>query len=108
MARQTIARPVPVFPLVSSTTVCPAFSSPDARASLMISSAIRSFLLPPGLKYSSFTSSRPVSPLAATLRVSSTSGVWPIVSRMERARGGCVHGASGLLMVLLERDQTPF
>ena len=87
-ARQTTARPVPVLPLVSSTTVCPGRSSPEARASRMISRAILSFLLPPGLKYSSFTSSRPDKPRLSTLRVSSRSGVRPITSRMERARGG--------------------
>ena len=99
-ARQTIARPVPVLPLVSSTTGWPSRSSPVARASRMISSATRSFLLPPGLKYSSFARSRPRSPSRPTSRPSSTSGVPPIVPRIDVQSGGawlmggCIRGRS--------------
>jgi hypothetical protein len=41
---QTMARPVPVLPLVSSTTVRPGRRRPSASASSMICRAIRSFL----------------------------------------------------------------
>src|SRR5271165_703655 len=110
MARQTTARPVPVLPLVSSTTVCPGRSSLEARASRMISRAILSFLLPPGLKYSSFTSSRPDKPRLSTLRVSSRSGVRPITSRMERAKGGqlvFIRSAPRKSGPRVSRDQAP-
>jgi hypothetical protein len=43
-----MARPVPVLPLVSSTTVWPGRSRPDARASSTIRRAIRSFFEKPG------------------------------------------------------------
>ena len=39
---QTIARPMPVLPLVASTTVCPGFSAPRRSASSMMLSASRS------------------------------------------------------------------
>ena len=45
---QTMARPVPMLPEVSSTTVWPGASSPLARASSMIRRAARSFLEKPG------------------------------------------------------------
>jgi len=50
----TMASPVPVFPLVVSTMVCPDLSSPEASASSMIFRAILSFMLKPGFKSSSF------------------------------------------------------
>jgi len=62
--------------------------TPEARASRMISSAILTFLLPPGLKYSSLTSSRPLRPRGSTRRPSSTKGVLPIAPRTEFARDG--------------------
>jgi MFS family permease len=49
----TIARPMPVLPLVSSTTVRPGASRPRAWASSITASAIRSFTEPSGLKASS-------------------------------------------------------
>ena len=68
IARQTIARPVPVLPLVSSTTVWPGRSSPARRASRMISRAIRSFLLPPGLNTRAWPATGRDRPRDATLR----------------------------------------
>jgi hypothetical protein len=47
---QTMARPVPVLPLVSSTTAWPGRSRPSAVASSIMRSAMRSFFEPPGLR----------------------------------------------------------
>src|SRR5678815_2438836 len=52
----TIARPIPVLPLVGSTMVPPGFSRPSCSAFSIMLSPIRSFTLPPGLKDSSLTS----------------------------------------------------
>jgi hypothetical protein len=87
-ARQTMASPVPVLPLVSSMTVCPGRSRPCALASRIISSAMRSFLDPPGLKYSSFIKRRPSSPSRRRIWCNSTMGVPPMTSVMEWASGG--------------------
>jgi hypothetical protein len=46
---QTMARPMPMLPLVNSTTVPPGRSRPSSSASSMIRSATRSLTLPPGL-----------------------------------------------------------
>jgi hypothetical protein len=43
-----MARPIPVFPLVASITVCPGFSSPDLSAASMTPSANRSLTDPTG------------------------------------------------------------
>ena len=51
---QTIASPVPIFPEVSSTTVCPGANIPDFSASSIIPNAARSFFENPGFRYSSF------------------------------------------------------
>lgn len=47
---QTMARPVPMLPEVSSTTVWASASSPEARADWMTARAARSFLEKPGLR----------------------------------------------------------
>jgi hypothetical protein len=47
---QTMARPVPVLPLVSSTTVWPGSSWPAAVASSIMRRAMRSFFDPPGFR----------------------------------------------------------
>ena len=49
-----IARPIPVFPEVPSMIVPPGFNFPSCSAAAIMFTAIRSFTLPPGLKYSSF------------------------------------------------------
>ena len=56
----------------------PGFSRPLASASSIMAFAMRSFTLPAGLKYSSFASTRAFSPSAASMWVSSSSGVLPI------------------------------
>ena len=55
MAAHTIASPMPVFPLVASTTVWPGFSAPLRSASSMMLTASRSFTEAAGLKNSAFT-----------------------------------------------------
>jgi len=74
----TSASPTPVLPLVGSTMVPPGPSRPAFSASSTMRSAMRSFTLPPGLKYSTLASTVADSP-AVTLR-SRTSGVLPINS----------------------------
>ena len=92
LTAHTIAKPVPVFPLVSSTMVCPGRSAPLASASSTMRRAMRSFFDPPGLRYSSLATTRPSRPLVT--RESATSGVRPIAANSEapvptaRAAGG--------------------
>jgi hypothetical protein len=47
-----IARPIPVLPLVASTTTPPGLSSPRRSAPSMIASPIRSLTEPPGFRFS--------------------------------------------------------
>jgi hypothetical protein len=61
---------------------------PSARARRTISSATRSFLLEPGLRYSSLARIRPSSPRRRTIWRSFTRGVAPIAPRIESASGG--------------------
>ncbi len=76
-----MASPTPVLPLVGSTMVPPGRSSPEASASSIISSAIRSFTDPPGLKYSTLAStSGAASPVT---RDSRTNGVSPTRSMID-------------------------
>src|ERR1035437_2220039 len=77
LAAQTMARPIPVFPLVASMTVWPGLSSPDCSAASMTPSANRSFTEPSGLKASIFT--KRFTPCGAK-RLIRTTGVLPIVS----------------------------
>ena len=60
--------------------VAPGFKSPLASASSIIANAIRSFTLPPGLKYSTFARTGVLSPLSAENLLSANSGVLPISS----------------------------
>jgi hypothetical protein len=46
---------MPVFPAVASMIVPPGFSLPSRSARAISPMAARSFTLPPGLRYSSFT-----------------------------------------------------
>ena len=55
MAAQTKAKPIPVLPLVASTTVCPGFKEPLVSAVLIILIANLSFTELPGLKNSGLT-----------------------------------------------------
>ena len=79
LAAQTMARPMPVFPLVASMTVWPGFSSPDFSAASITPSAKRSFTEPSGLKASIFT--KRLTPCGAR-RLIRTTGVLPTVSTM--------------------------
>ena len=74
----TMARPVPVFPLVSSTIGCPLFKLPFFSASSIICNATLSFLLNPGFRYSSLAYILPSTPYAFTSRLKLTIGVCPI------------------------------
>jgi len=75
IAAQIIAYAMPVFPLVESSSVLPATSSPRSSPSRIMFNAGRSFTEPPGFKNSAFahTSARPRE--ASPIR---SSGVCPI------------------------------
>src|SRR6266404_5100252 len=91
-----MASPIPVLPLVASTTVCPGLSRPVRSASSMTPRAKRSLTDPIGLKASNLT-------YRATCAGASffilTTGVRPIVSRMLSnrflARASLVGPAAG-------------
>ena len=70
-----MASPTPVLPEVGSTIVPPGRSSPEASAASIMRSAIRSFTLPPGLKYSTLAST--VAAMPSATAPSRTSGVLP-------------------------------
>ena len=72
------ARAIPVLPEVGSMITVPGVSSPFASPSSSMALATRSFTEPAGLKYSSLASSLASRPSAASMWVSSSSGVWPI------------------------------
>ena len=67
-----------MLPLVGSTIVPPGWSRPAFSASSTMRSAMRSFTLPPGLRYSTLASTVAAMP-SVTLR-SRTRGVLPIIS----------------------------
>ena len=71
---------MPVLPLVHSMTVPPGASRPARSASSTIASAMRSFTLWPGLKYSTFASTS--QGRSAAMRFNRISGVRPMVLRM--------------------------
>src|SRR4029453_12442228 len=85
---QTIARPIPVLPLVGSTTMAPGLSTPRRSASSIMATAMRSFTLPPGLSDSSLPST--VAPPGRGMWFSRTRGVAPISSSTEPATRGRV------------------
>jgi len=75
-AAQTIARAMPVLPLVGSTiTDLPGSISPSASAASIIATPIRSLTEPPGLSCSSLTQISPGSPSPSRARA--TIGVSP-------------------------------
>ncbi len=75
-AAQTIASAMPVLPLVGSTTTVSSLISPSAAAASSMASPMRSLTDPPGLKNSSLA--RTVAPAPSVIRLSRTSGVFPI------------------------------
>jgi hypothetical protein len=74
-----IASPTPVLPEVGSTIVPPGLSWPAFSAASIMAMPMRSFTLPPGLKYSTLPA-RVAGP--EWKRPSLTRGVFPNVSRM--------------------------
>ena len=78
-----MASPMPVLPLVGSTTVAPALSAPRRSASSIMATAMRSLTLPPGFSDSIFAST--VAPSLLGSRLSFTSGVPPTTSSTEAA-----------------------
>src|SRR5215467_2524353 len=82
----TMASPMPVLPLVGSTTVAPGLRRPRRSASSIMLTAIRSFTLPPGLSDSIFARTTPPPGFGSRLR--RTSGVPPTTSSTEAAMRG--------------------
>ena len=76
-----MASPMPVFPLVGSTTVEPGLSTPRRSASSIMPTAILSLTLPPGLSDSILAST--TAPPALGSRLSLTSGVPPTASSTD-------------------------
>ena len=73
-AAPTIARAIPVFPLVGSTiTVLPGSMLPWFSASRIIARPMRSLTLPPGFMNSHFATRVPV--ISEAIRLSRTNGV---------------------------------
>src|ERR1700675_2286725 len=92
-----MARPIPVLPLVGSTTTAPGLSSPRRSASSIMATAILSLTLPPGLSDSIFA--RTAAPPAAGSLLSFTSGVPPTTSSTDAAMRGRA-AAEGLRWVM--------
>src|SRR5512135_2469558 len=79
-ARQTSANPMPVLPLVGSITVFPSTNCPFFSACSIMYLAMRSFMEPVGLVFSSFMY---ISRAGFGFRyLTFTSGVLPIKSKM--------------------------
>ena len=76
----TMARPIPVLPLVASKMVLPLINAPDFSASSIIFKAGRSLMDPPGLSPSSLASISTSMPDVS--RAMETRGVLPILSRI--------------------------
>jgi hypothetical protein len=70
-----------VLPPVYSTTVSPGEMRPSRSAPSIIATAIRSFIDPVGLRYSSFSHNS--APLGGAQRRSRINGVFPIASRID-------------------------
>src|SRR5437867_8961026 len=81
-----MASPMPVLPLVGSTSVPPGLSTPRRSASSTMATAMRSLTLPPG--FSDSTLALPVAPPAWGRRLRRTMGVCPMSSRTFAAIGG--------------------
>ena len=79
-AAHTMARPIPVFPLVASKIIVSALMRPAEVSVSIIETAMRSFTLLAGLKYSSLHAI--VASIPVATRLSLTSGVFPISSEV--------------------------
>ena len=85
-AAATIAKAIPVLPLVGSTsTVRPGEIVPASSAACTMAPAIRSLTEAVGLKLSSFATSSALQPLAAGKRLRRTKGVRPTKAVMSEA-----------------------
>ena len=80
VAAQTIARPIPVFPLVASMIVPPGLRRPSRSAASIMLRPMRSLTLPPGFSDSSFTSIS--AQFFCGMRFSRMIGVLPMTSQM--------------------------
>src|SRR5262245_5612907 len=102
-----MASPIPVLPLVGSTTVAPGLSTPRRSASSIMATAMRSFTLPPGLSDSSLPST--VAPPGRGRWFSRTRGVAPISSNTEPATRGRVNRPVVVFsIIVLSLSETPF
>src|SRR5581483_9815301 len=90
-----MARPVPVLPDVGSTIVPPGLRRPSRSAASISASATRSLIEPPGLSASTFARSCGRRP--APSRLSLTSGVRPIASRIVSLMSAVVVWLSALM-----------
>ena len=82
-AAHTIARAMPVFPLVGSRMIVSGLIRPACSAASIMDTPMRSFTLPAGLKDSSLAATSATAP--AVTRRSRTSGVCPISCVMSSA-----------------------
>ena len=82
-AAHTIARAIPVLPLVGSTTMVSGLIRPAFSAASIIATPMRSLTLADGLKDSSFP--RTSAPAPSVTWRSRTSGVLPVSSVMSLA-----------------------
>ena len=78
-----IARPTPVLPEVGSTITPPLRSLPSRSAVSTIRSAMRSFIEPPGFRYSIFARTSLVRAMPFVTDFSRSRGVFPIASVSE-------------------------
>ena len=80
LAAASAARPIPVLPDVGSMMTEPSFNKPFSSASLIIYRAALSLTLPAGFLYSTFTSTLAFTLCAFSTFVTSTRGVFPMIS----------------------------
>ena len=78
------ANAIPVLPDVGSTNVVyPGLISPYSSAISIIFKAVRSFIDPPGFKFSHFAKTSHLIPIDCGILFNRTKGVLPITSIME-------------------------
>ena len=77
---------MPVLPEVGSTNVVsPGLIIPYSSAISIIFKAVRSFIEPPGFKFSHFANTSHLSPIDYGILFNLTNGVFPITSMIEFA-----------------------